>query len=498
VYIVFRRLIRRPSGGCVTGITYSGKHFTGITLTNPAAQNPVTISRTGYITNTTTTNKGDALYGSDVAAWSLTNFGTIKGTGSLAHGVKLTAGGTIANHGLIENASGPNFPFHYQNAAITIQGSAGTVLNSGTIRNTGSYDAIRLDSGGAVTNLKGALISGVLNGIQITGGTGVVTNFGMIEGKSAAGVNLYDGGGVTNQGVIIGATDGVYLSDTGTATQIVNFATISGKVGFDVAAENTADNTLTNSGTIVGTGGTAVQFGAGNNMLIVDHGAVFKGAVNGGSGTNEVEEGAAGVLDVKGFSGFETIVLANGGKDSLTLTGANFAGVAGSEITVTDGNRGNDITATGLAASDILVVHAGTGADFLVGGAGTNVFYAGGDTTMTGGQGTNEFIFTQAGKNVIKDFAVSSTNELVFSDAGFDLGLGGATSTPQQMTTAEAETLFVADATGKFTDTGQRLAYDTKSGQLFASSDGSGSPRHLVATLSGHPTIDATQLFFVS
>ncbi len=482
----------------MTGTTYSGKHLTGISLTNPATQNPVTISSTGYVTNRTATNKGDAIYGSDVAAWSLTNFGTIKATGSLAHGVKLTAGGTIANHGLIENASGPNFPFHYQNAAITIQGSAGTVLNSGTIRNTGSYDAIRLDSGGAVTNLKGALISGALNGIQITGATGVVTNFGVIDGKSAAGVNLYAGGGVTNHGVIIGATDGVYLSDTGTATQVVNFATISGKVGFDVKAESTAGNTLTNAGTIVGTGGTAVQFGAGNNVVIVDHGAVFKGSVNGGSGTNEVVEAAAGLLDVKGFSGFETIVLANGGKDNLTLTEANFAGAAGSEITVMDGNKGDTVTGKGLAASDILVVHAGAGADFLVGGAETDVFYAGGDTTMTGGQGSNEFIFTKAGKNVIKDFAVSSTKELVFSDAGFDLGLGGATSTPQQMTTAEAQTLFVADATGKFTDAGQRLAYDTRTGQLFASSDGNGGARHLVVTLSGHPTINATQLFFIS
>jgi hypothetical protein len=89
-------------------------------------------------------------------------------------------------------------------------------------------------------------------------------------------------------------------------------------------------------------------------------------------------------------------------------------------------------------------------------------------------------------------------NELVFSDAGFGLGLGGATSTPQQMTTAEAQTLFVADATGKFTDASQRLAYDTRTGQLFASSDGSGGTRHLVVTLSGHPTINAAQLFFIS
>jgi hypothetical protein len=458
----------------VTGITFKGRYDAGISLTNPATQDPATIASTGYVTNRTTTNKGDALYGAGNAAWSVTNFGTIKATGSLAHGVKLAAGGTVTNHGLIENATGPN-PLHYSNAAITIQGDAGTIINFGTIRDTGSYGAISLQSGGSVNNKADALISGATNGVK-----------------------LGEGGSVTNHGVISGAAEGVYLGATGSASQIVNFGTIEGQIGVYAVHANAAGNSLTNAGHIVGTGGTAVQFGAGDNVLTVDRGAVFKGAVIGGSGTNEVIEGAAGTLDVKGFSGFETILLADGGKDSLTLTQANFTGVTANTITVTDGDKGNTIIGKGLAATDILVVHAGAGPDLLVGGAEEDVFYAGGDTTMSGGQGANEFIFAAAGKNVIKDFAVSSTNELVFSDAGFDLGLSGATVAPQQLTAAEAATLFVADTSGKFTNTDQRLAYDTKTGQLFASSDGNGSARHLVVTLSDHATINVSQLFFTT
>jgi hypothetical protein len=459
----------------VTGIIFKSRYENGISLTNPATQDPATITKTGYVTNLTTTNKGDALYGAGNAAWSLTNFGTIKATGSLAHGVKLTAGGTISNHGLIENASGPNSPFHYQNAAITIQGDAGTIINVGTIRNTGSYGAISLQSGGSISNQAHALIAGASNGVK-----------------------LGEGGSVTNHGVISGAAQGIYLGATSANSQIVNFGTIEGQVGLYAVHANAGNNTLINAGRIVGTGGTAVQFGAGNNVLTVDRGAVFKGAVIGGSGTNEVIEGAAGTLDVNGFSGFETIVLAKGGKDSLTLTQDNFTGVSGNAITVMDGNKGDTVTANGLAAADILVVHAGAGPDVLTGGAEEDVFYAGRETTMAGGTGTNEFIFTAAGKNVIKDFTVSSTNELVFSDAGFDLGLSGATSTPEQLTPGEATVLFVADKHGTFTDASQRLAYDTTTGQLFASSDGSGGTKHLVATLSDHATINASQLFFIT
>jgi hypothetical protein len=58
----------------------------------------------------------------------------------------------------------------------------------------------------------------------------------------------------------------------------------------------------------------------------------------------------------------------------------------------------------------------------------------------------------------------------------------------------------VADKTVKFSNTKQRLAYDTKTGQLFAGSDGSGSggTKELVATLSHDPTIHAGRLFFIT
>ena len=118
---------------------------------------------------------------------------------------------------------------------------------------------------------------------------------------------------------------------------------------------------------------------------------------------------------------------------------------------------------------------------------------------MTGGAGTNPFTFTflKAGEtNTITDFAASSTNRLVFSNSAFNLGQSGAGAAPQLL--KNTSTLFVENSTGSFSNASQRLVYDTANGQLLASTDGSSGVSHLVATLTGSPTVSITQLFFAT
>ena len=145
-----------------------------------------------------------------------------------------------------------------------------------------------------------------------------------------------------------------------------------------------------------------------------------------------------------------------------------------------------------MTAPDRIIVYAGTGADVLTGGPGNDIFYAGGDTKMTGGAGTNEFVFSAAGNNTIADLTVSSTNEMEFiSGSGFSLP--GATATPKPL-----GGLFTSNATGAFTATTQRFAYETANGELFYSASGTTATEHLVVTVTGHPILTASHLLFAT
>src|SRR5438876_947393 len=113
----------------------------GIALTL-ASQNPATIVSGAYVTNTTGSFAGDALYGNTAAAWNISNFGTLKATLAGANGIDLKAGGSVTNAStarIIGVATG-----------VKITGTiGGSVSNFGTINgSTGVY----LQAGGNVLN----------------------------------------------------------------------------------------------------------------------------------------------------------------------------------------------------------------------------------------------------------------------------------------------------------------------------------------------------------
>src|SRR5579863_8774486 len=107
-------------GGTTTG---------GIVLSDPATQNPTTLATGGFVTNNSGSYSGDAVYGTAVAAWTFSNFGTIKATRAASAGIDLQAGGTVidAAGGSIAGVLG----------GVAIFGAAGSVTNAGTIRGTG-------------------------------------------------------------------------------------------------------------------------------------------------------------------------------------------------------------------------------------------------------------------------------------------------------------------------------------------------------------------------
>jgi subtilase-type serine protease len=370
---------------------------------------------------------------------TVTNAGTITGTGTNTFGgtdgVALTTGSvTNLNGGIITSAAG-NGIYILGSGASSVTNQAGgtiaggangvsvgsiagtaTVTNAGVI--TGTANGIYSQSTGSVsvTNQAGGTITGGVNGVQfvppaLRGGipTAAITNAGTITGTSGAGVSIG-----SNTAPI----------QTASVTNLRG-GTISGNVG--VYIYNISPATITNAGTITGTGGTAIQFaGHPSDTLILQTGSVLNGTaiascctfnllVLQGAGTANnafqnftvVEVDASGVWVLNGvFSGFAgtstfinsgTLVVGDGSHPGAQLSGGVtvYAGgtlggqgtVAG--ITVAGGGTiapgvvspFSTLNATGNAQFDV-----GSFFNVNVNAAGqTDKLAIGGTATLTGG-----------------------------------------------------------------------------------------------------------------
>jgi hypothetical protein len=247
--------------------TIFGTVTTGVTLTT-AYQNPLSVTANSYVTNTA---GGDAVYGNTAAAWTVSNLGTINGTGTSGTGILLRAGGNVTN-----GASGSTIGLikgYFE--GVVIEGSPGTVANFGTITSTRTNGAaIDLVAGGSVTNGQsgsagGLIQSGGNDGVYVFTGAGTVTNFGTIQSNSSgAGVRFNIGGSVTN--AISGLIEGGVGVETG-----IGVGTLAGAAG-----------TVVNLGTIEA---SSSAFGAGVDLL--EGGSVTNGGLDGRVDRGSAERG---------------------------------------------------------------------------------------------------------------------------------------------------------------------------------------------------------------
>ena len=289
------------------------------------------------------------------------NNGTVIGLGDAGTGVALWAGGTVEN-GAPNNTVASITALHN---GVGIVGGAGTVINDGTINGSGSsvfYSTygIYLGSGGTITNgtsgNTAASIIGGRYGIGVKGAAAIIDNVGTIASTTGYVVELNVGGSVTNaaKGHIVGGKRGVNFSDGGVGT-LVNYGVISSQTG---VAMPSGGATITNAGTIIGTGGGAISGSVGNDLLIVRPGAVFQGTVNADSGTNILELGTSllmGTLTGIGtqFLNFGSIEFDSGANWFIA---GNTAGLGGA---ITGFALGDTIEATGITATGS-VFHNGT------------------------------------------------------------------------------------------------------------------------------------------
>jgi hypothetical protein len=355
--------------------------ITGTTITSgyTLLTNPTTITNTGTVGNTA--SYGVAVAGPAGTNWTLVNSGLVRETATGGIGISFASAGTVENLGRVIANNGPSggigiylpsggrvvngapggtvssaYISAYQNAVQI--GGTGTLINYGIIHGYGGATAVVLADGTVINGASGAtgaqINVGGDNALQITG-TGTVTNYGTINNPVGPG-NYY----------------GIQLNGAGV---INNLGTASLIRGYYAAISGGHDDTITNAGTIaVNTGGNhgtdAIKFGSGTNRLIVDPGAVFIGAVYGGSGGTSVLElasgSSAGTITGLGTSitNFNSLVFDTGA--DWKITGNDSANGLGS-LGITGFHSGDTIELTGFVAvnqtfaSNLLTLGDGTG-----------------------------------------------------------------------------------------------------------------------------------------
>jgi uncharacterized protein with beta-barrel porin domain len=159
----------------------------------------------------------------------------------------------------------------------------GNVTNRGTIQGEGN--GIALGTGTVVNEKDATIAASEGDAVNVDGGSSTLINEGRISGYG--GVSMTKGGNtLINKagGTITGSGNpGVYIMG-GTVTNERN-ATITGTTG--IRFRDDYNDTLDNAGTIIGTGGTAVDMGPGNDTAYLRDGSQITGRVNGGDGNDD-------------------------------------------------------------------------------------------------------------------------------------------------------------------------------------------------------------------
>lgn len=235
-----------------------------------------------------------------------------------------------------------------------------------------------------------------------------------------------------------------------------------------------------------GPSGSAINGTSGRDTL---SGTSGDDTINGLGGNDLFLAGSTGGADIMdGGAGSDSIEFKNAATSAVVVdyvAGTISGGSAGGTISFTSIERlvaGNfNDSLSGNAAAQNLTGQGG--ADTLAG--------AGGVDTLWGGGGNDFFVFREMGSanaDRVSDFA-SGQDELQLDDSAFSaIGAMG------NFTAGDGRFWAAAGATSGH-DAGDRVVYNTSTGSLYYDADGSGGgAAQLVATITGHPAVAATDI----
>jgi fibronectin-binding autotransporter adhesin len=261
-------------------------------------------------------------------AFSLTNSGTLtvggivtdagkfQNTGSIAGTLTVTTGGYLLNvaPGTITGVTN----------GVTLTG-ASKVRNTGLITAGASGTAIALGQGESVLNAGypfGVIEAGQYGVYAAFGAPGTVFNTGLIAAtantaSSGGAIKMLSGGTVQNFGTVNGyGATAIYLKNS--SGTVLNQGTILSSSSNGPGVFLQAGGTIVDSGTITSGNGTAISFGGtGSNRLVLYSSYVFGGKVVGGGSS-----GATNTLELTGGYAHATAVIAG----TITGIGTEFIG----------------------------------------------------------------------------------------------------------------------------------------------------------------------------
>jgi Ca2+-binding RTX toxin-like protein len=424
----------------------------------------------------------------------------VGGSVTLGGGVSFVANGNVAVDGSVFGNDAWQEGIEYENASGNV-----TVYSGGTVRTFRD------------------------SGIYVHGtGSVVVDNFGQISGHF---------GGVTLNGDIASATltlnnygtlsadEVAIIQHTGVGSFVVhNTGTISGALGSFQNDMPSGNDTITNSGHMIG----QVLMGGGDDFIDTHLGTV-QGKIDLGAGS-DTAYGSAAADSILGGSEND-VIRGNGGKDILdggdgtqdyidfsdkttkveiTLLAPGVTGSAKVNGLVEDTFK-NFEAVVGGSAGDSLTgnfgsnnIAGGKGNDTAVGASGNDSIFGGegndliggslGNDQLTGNAGADLFRFnstlsTSANLDTITDF-VHASDEVQLDDAVFTA-----------LTSPWSSAQFKAAASGHVANTAnQHILYDQSTGVLWYDPDGSGAGGQAAFAKLGnstHPTIDWTDFAIV-
>jgi fibronectin-binding autotransporter adhesin len=451
----------------IDGIDVVGPGFTNDStfLGSIVNQGSITATGVGIEVN------GVAQFGSSTAAGNISNTGTITAVTGIYIRAAITSGQTVVDttmFGSIIDSGDILATKHgiWIGGGATINSTATAVdvtalTFTGGISNSGSLSAVADGIGvsdvatfsGGIVNATGATISagnygisvdlfggdtftggitnngtitGALDGIFVGDGSpketflGGIINIGSITATSSNGIEVDDitvfgpgnGGGITNSGTIAAGNVGIGINHVATFYgAVTNTGTITGAIGIDLSL--TAGISIFDSGVIDSTGSTAIELNptSGTDTLTLAAGYTITGnVVGGGSDTLQLGGSSAADFDFNDvgtqYTGFTTFDVIGG---TWTTSGSGLDwNVEGGTLQVSD-----TVTDTTVDSGGTLDILAGGSAD------PTTVDAGGSETVSAGASDTGANVYgTQYVYGSASDSTVFAGGRVVVENGG--------------------------------------------------------------------------------